>query len=118
MATMRVPRDTDSLEQRAGFHNSCDEAQRAELPPEAEADTQLQWARPGRATHMTHAPHLATLEEVMNGHNQFELINTRLGTMERWRANAMLIGETGGIQSVYDAIRSDSAALAARAGCN
>jgi hypothetical protein len=61
---------------------------------------------------MTHAPHLATLEEVMNGHNQFELVNTRLGTMERWRANAMLIGETGGIQSVYDAIRSDSIARA------
>jgi hypothetical protein len=61
---------------------------------------------------MTHAPHLETLEVIMNGQNQFELVETRLGTMERWRANAMLIGETGGILSVYDAIRSDSIARA------
>jgi Tfp pilus assembly protein FimV len=61
---------------------------------------------------MTHAPHHATLEALMNGQNQFELVETRLGTMERWRANAMLIGETGGILSVYDAIRSDSIARA------
>jgi hypothetical protein len=35
--------------------------------------------------------------------------------MERWRAEAMLIGTTGGMQSVYDAIRADAATASARA---
>jgi septal ring factor EnvC (AmiA/AmiB activator) len=35
--------------------------------------------------------------------------------MEQWRAEAMLIGTTGGVQSVYDAIRADASASQARA---
>jgi hypothetical protein len=66
---------------------------------------------------MTHDPsrRLATAEEIMNGKNPFERVSTPLGEMERWRAEAMLIGTTGGIQSVYDTIRSDTASQAARA---
>src|SRR5262245_45409213 len=68
-------------------------------------------------THMTLDPsrRLASLEQVMNGNNPFEILNTPLGEMERWRAEAMLVGTTGGIQSVYDAIRADAATQAARA---
>jgi hypothetical protein len=72
--------------------------------------------------HMTHDPrlrssvaHLPTLEKIMNGNNPFELIDTPLGTMERWRAEAMLIGSTSGIQDVYRTIRDDASAAAARA---
>ena len=64
---------------------------------------------------MTHDPHLPTLEQIMNGNNPFEILATPLGAMERWRAETMLIGTTGGIQSVYSAIRDDAAAQAARA---
>jgi len=71
---------------------------------------------------MTHDPrlrssvaHLPTLEKIMNGNNPFELIDTPLGTMERWRAEAMLIGSTSGIQDVYRTIRDDASAAAARA---
>jgi hypothetical protein len=66
---------------------------------------------------MAHNPsrRLATLEQVINGNNPFALIPTPLGEMERWRAEAMLIGTTGGIQSVYDIVRADAASQAARA---
>src|SRR5262249_19702808 len=62
-----------------------------------------------------HDARLATLEEIMNGNNPFDRVTTPLGEMERWRAEAMLIGTTGGMQSVYDAIRTDATAQAARA---
>ena len=64
---------------------------------------------------MAHDARLPTIEQIMNGNNPFETVSTPLGTMERWRAEAMLIGTTGGMQSVYDAIRTDAAAQAARA---
>ena len=65
---------------------------------------------------MTHDPHrLATAEEIMNGKNPFEKVSTPLGEMERWRAEAMLIGTTGGMKSVFESIRADAAAQAARA---
>ena len=65
---------------------------------------------------MTHDPRLPTLEKIMNGSNPFELITIPpFGAMERWRAEAMLIGTTGGMQSVYDTIRADAAAETARA---
>jgi hypothetical protein len=65
---------------------------------------------------MTHDPRLPTIEKIMNGSNPFELVTIPpFGAMERWRAEAMLIGTTGGIQSVYDAVRSDASAAAARA---
>jgi len=66
---------------------------------------------------MTHDPshRLATAEEIMNGKNPFEKVSTPLGDMERWRAEAMLIGTTSGAQHVFDAIRADAAAQAARA---
>ena len=62
---------------------------------------------------MTHDPsrRLATAEEIMNGKNPFERVSTPLGEMERWRAEAMLIGTTGGMQSVLQTIRNDAAEL-------
>jgi len=62
---------------------------------------------------MTHDPsrRLATAEEIMNGKNPFERVSTPLGEMERWRAEAMLIGTTGGMQGVLQTIRNDAAEL-------
>src|SRR5262249_38454930 len=62
---------------------------------------------------MTHDPshRLATAEEIMNGKNPFEKVSTPLGEMERWRAEAMLIGTTGGMQSVLQTVRDDAAEL-------
>jgi hypothetical protein len=65
---------------------------------------------------MTHDPHrLATVEQIMNGNNPFEKVDTPLGTMERWRAEAMIIGTTSGALHVFESIRADAAAQAARA---
>jgi len=65
---------------------------------------------------MTHDPHrLATAEQIMNGNNPFEKVDTPLGTMERWRAEALIIGTTSGILDVYRTIRDDAASQAARA---
>jgi hypothetical protein len=66
---------------------------------------------------MTHDPsrRLVSLEQVMNGSNPFELIDTPLGKMEKWRAETLLIGSTSGIQDVYRTIRDDAATKAARA---
>jgi hypothetical protein len=66
---------------------------------------------------MTHDPsrRLVSLEQVMNGSNPFELIETPLGKMEKWRAETLLIGSTSGIQDVYRTIRDDAATQAARA---
>src|SRR6516162_1212236 len=66
---------------------------------------------------MTHDPsrRLATAEEIMNGKNPFETVSTPLGEMERWRAEAMLIGTTGGMQSVLQTVRDDAAELEKKA---
>jgi hypothetical protein len=65
---------------------------------------------------MTHDPsRLATAKEIMNGKNPFEKVSTPLGEMERWRAEAMLIGTTGGMQSVLQTVRDDAAELEKKA---
>jgi hypothetical protein len=64
---------------------------------------------------MTHDPRLPTLEEIMKSKSPFDIIDTTLGKMERWRAEALIVGTTSGVQSVYDAIRADAAASQARA---
>jgi len=65
---------------------------------------------------MTHDPHrLATAEQIVNGNNPFEKVDTPLGTMERWRAEAMLIGTTSGALHVLQSIRNDAASEIARA---
>jgi hypothetical protein len=65
---------------------------------------------------MTHdLSRLATAEQIMNGNNPFETVDTPLGTMERWRAEAMLIGTTSGILDVYRTIRADATAQTERA---
>jgi len=68
---------------------------------------------------MTHDPrHLGTLEQIMNGSDPFTLIPTPLGEMEKWRAEALLIGSTSRIQDVYRTIRDDATALEARANAD
>jgi hypothetical protein len=60
---------------------------------------------------MMHDARLPPKEQIMNGNNPFETVSTPLGTMERWRAEAMLIGTTGGIQSFLQTVRNDAAEL-------
>src|SRR5215467_12425040 len=60
---------------------------------------------------MMHDARFPTIEQIMNGNNPFETVSTPLGTMERWRAEAMLIGTTGGIRSVLQTVRNDAAEL-------
>src|SRR5262249_47596881 len=69
---------------------------------------------------MTHDPsrRLATAEEIMSGNSPFEPVDTPLGKMERWRAEALIIGTTSGIQDVYNSIRSDATAQEARANAD
>src|SRR5262249_56072945 len=57
---------------------------------------------------------LPTIEQVMDGLNRDprELIETPLGKMERWCAETMLIGQTKGALSVFDAIRADATSQA------
>jgi hypothetical protein len=55
-----------------------------------------------------------TLEEAMNK-SPFDKVDTPLGTMERWRAEALIIGTTSGIVDVYRTIRDDAASQVARA---
>jgi hypothetical protein len=62
---------------------------------------------------MTTDPRLPTLEEVMNG-NPFDVIDSPWGHIERWRASTLATGTMGALQSVYDLVRADSAAFAAR----
>jgi hypothetical protein len=65
---------------------------------------------------MTRDPsRLATVEQIVNGHDPFETVDTPLGTMERWKAEAMIIGTTSGALHVLKSIRADAATEAARA---
>jgi hypothetical protein len=59
-------------------------------------------------------PRLPRIEEVMTG-SPFDIITTPFGVMERWRASTLATGTMGMFQNVYDAVRADSTALAARA---
>jgi hypothetical protein len=50
--------------------------------------------------------------------NPFELVDSPMGLMERWRANAMAIGVTGGMSALhemYQMVRADAAEVEARA---
>jgi hypothetical protein len=67
-----------------------------------------------RETPMTADPRLPTLEEVMNG-NPFDIIDSPWGHIERWRASTLATGTMGALESVFDAVRADSAAATARA---
>src|SRR5262249_18620363 len=51
----------------------------------------------------------------MNGRNPYEIIETPLGVMERWRAETLIIGTFSGAQRVYADIRADEATFNARA---
>jgi hypothetical protein len=60
------------------------------------------------------AAHLPTLEEIMH-RNPFEIIDSPWGPIEAWRASTLATGTMGALSSVYDLVRSDSDAAAARA---
>ena len=50
------------------------------------------------------------------GKNPMELVDTPSGRMERWRADALLVGETSALTELSKQIRDNSASIAARLG--
>jgi hypothetical protein len=67
---------------------------------------------------MTIAPKYPLEHAYLGDNDPMEMIDTRAGPMERWRADALLLGETSGlfearkrILKEFDSIRSDSVAL-------
>jgi hypothetical protein len=71
---------------------------------------------------MTHDPshRLATAEEIMNGNNPYELVDSPFaeGKMEAWRAQSIATGVGGALASLhqlYQLVRNDAADAAARA---
>jgi hypothetical protein len=63
---------------------------------------------------MTTDARLPSLEEMMNG-SPFDIVDSPWGHIERWRASTLATGTMGALQSVYEAVRDDAAAQAARA---
>src|SRR5262249_28282318 len=63
---------------------------------------------------MTHNPRFPTIEEVMTG-SPFDIIDSPWGHIERWRASTLSTGSMGALQNVYDMVRDDATAQAARA---
>jgi hypothetical protein len=59
---------------------------------------------------MTHDPHLPTLEEVMNG-SPFDIVDSPLGHIERWRASTLATGTMGALAQVATIVKNDAAAL-------
>src|SRR5262245_14581676 len=64
---------------------------------------------------MTTAPDRPLHHAHLGDENPFELIPSPWGHIERWRASTLSTGTMGALQSVYEVVRTDSAALAARA---
>ena len=63
---------------------------------------------------MTHDPRYASIEEIMNG-SPFDIVDSPWGHIERWRASTLATGTMGALSSVYDLVRADATAQAARA---
>lgn len=57
-----------------------------------------------RLHNMTHDPRLPTLEQIMDDNNSYEIIDSPVGRMERWRASTLM---TAGIQH-YVQVRDDA----------
>jgi hypothetical protein len=69
---------------------------------------------------MTHDQRLATIEQIMNGTNPYELIDSPFaeGKMEAWRAQSIATGASGALAAfhrLYEMVRNDTADAAARA---
>jgi hypothetical protein len=69
---------------------------------------------------MTTTARIPTLEEIMNGNNPYELVDTPFATekMEAWRAQSIATGASGALAAfhrLYEMVRNDAADAAARA---
>jgi hypothetical protein len=45
------------------------------------------------------------------GKNPMELVDTPSGRMERWRADALLVGETSGLTALSKQVQTDAVAV-------
>jgi len=69
---------------------------------------------------MTHDPRLPSLEQLMNGNNPYELVDSPFAKdkMEAWRAQSIATGVGGALAAMhqlYHLVRNDAADAAARA---
>ena len=64
---------------------------------------------------MTVAPDRPLHHAHLGDENPFDLIDTPWGHIERWRASTLATGTMGALSNVYDIVRTDAAASAARA---
>jgi hypothetical protein len=74
---------------------------------------ELAWQH--RNDDMTTAPQHPPVHSYGDAADPFEIIDSRWGRIERWRALAMSTGEVGSLQRAIDVIRNDAAEVAARA---
>jgi hypothetical protein len=63
---------------------------------------------------MTVAPSHPPVHGYDPGKNPMELVDTPSGKMERWRADALLTGETGALTQLNKQVRNDAAVILAR----
>src|SRR5262249_23054817 len=69
---------------------------------------------------MTHNARLPTIEQIMNGNNPYELVDSPFaeGKMEAWRAQSIATvvgGALAAMHRLYQLVRNDAADAAARA---
>jgi hypothetical protein len=69
---------------------------------------------------MTHDARLPTIEQIMNGNNPYELVDSPFaeGKMEAWRAQSIATGVGGALAAMhklYEMVRNDTADASARA---
>ena len=63
---------------------------------------------------MTVAPSHPPVHSYDPGKNPIELVDTPSGKMERWRADALLTGETSALTAISAQVRNDAASIVAR----
>jgi hypothetical protein len=63
---------------------------------------------------MTVAPSCPPVHSYDPGKNPMELVDTSSGKMERWRADALLTGETSALTELNKQVRNDAATIHAR----
>jgi hypothetical protein len=63
---------------------------------------------------MTSAPAHPPVHSYSPGKDPIEIVDTAAGQMERWRADALLVGETSALTAISVQVRNDAADIAAR----
>lgn len=84
-----------------------------DLPQSTVPGHSLHFFRPTMSTPMTTAPVYPPVH-VYEGENPYEIVNSKFGRMERWRALAMATGEASALTELSKQVRNDAATIVAR----